>query len=104
MNRQQYLLTCVSEECNEVGHRASKQARFGDGQRQTPQHPANHERTWEEFLQLVAVMEMAGFPVRNRLACDYADVAISRKKERVEETIKESAGYGLVNYEAIPRS
>ena len=102
MNRQQYLLTCVSEECHEVGQRAIKQARFGDQQCQPkkgdgPEYPPNHARTLEEFLQLVAVMEMAGFNVRAILGSYEAGLAINLKKQRVEETILESAGYGLLH-------
>lgn len=98
MTQHQFHLTKIQEECAEVAQRAAKQAQFGDDQRQTSLHPTNWDRTWEEFLDLLAAMEMAGFPIRDLDHADWA--AIERKKQRVAERLKESQQLGMV--EAAP--
>lgn len=57
MNRAQYLLTCTSEECDEVGQRASKAVRFGLSEIQSGQDLTNAQRIVYEFNDLFAVMQ-----------------------------------------------
>lgn len=97
MNRREQLITIAAEECAEVAQRLSKVNRFGWGQRQTPQHPTNVDRVMAEFYDLVAVLEMAGFPIREELANHvYANDLIDRKKEKVEAHLVESAALGTL--------
>ena len=58
MNRPEYLLTCLAEECSEVSQRISKALRFGLDEIQTGQSLNNEERILDEFIDLLAVMEI----------------------------------------------
>lgn len=58
MTTEQYLLTKVMEECAEIIERASKAQRFGLEQVQSGQDQTNCQRLIEEFLDLIAVLEM----------------------------------------------
>lgn len=56
MNRSEHLLTCLSEECNEVGQRVSKALRFGLTEVQRGQPLNNAERIVDELNDLFAVI------------------------------------------------
>jgi hypothetical protein len=58
MERTQYLLICLSEECAEVSQRASKALRFGLQEVQSGQEQTNAERIAQEFQDLLAIIEM----------------------------------------------
>ncbi len=65
MNRDEYLLTCLIEECVEVAHRASKALRFGLNEVQVEQPKrrpndgkTNEERLADELGDLFAIVEM----------------------------------------------
>jgi len=55
MNRPEYLLECLSEECNEVGQRVSKALRFSLQEIQPGQPLNNAERIVEELRDVLAV-------------------------------------------------
>ncbi len=55
MNRQEHLLECLSEECNEVGQRVSKALRFGLCEKQRNQPFTNRDRIVGELKDLFAV-------------------------------------------------
>lgn len=55
MNRTEYLLCCLAEECTEVGQRVSKALRFGLREVQPMQPLNNAERIREEMRDLLAV-------------------------------------------------
>lgn len=55
MNRTEHLLSCLAEECTEVGQRVSKALRFGLEEIQPGQALTNAERISEEFKDLSAV-------------------------------------------------
>lgn len=59
MNRREHLLTILGEEGVEISQRCSKALRFGLNEVQPGQQRDNATRIWEEYLDLVAVMEMA---------------------------------------------
>lgn len=92
MNRKEYLLECLSEECNEVGQRVSKALRFGLSEVQDGQPFNNAERIMEELRDLWAVVEICqdeGFlpefgisttDVDNKLARIEKFMAISRRE------------------------
>lgn len=55
MNRQEHLLECLSEECNEVGQRVSKALRFGLNEVEPGRVLRNRDRIEEELRDLIAV-------------------------------------------------
>lgn len=88
MTREEHILTHGMEECAEVVQRISKAMRFGmqqvqranwDKPEQNPGQLDNAERIWREYVDLIAVMEMAGFNAE-----DAPQVWIAQKKEKVE--------------------
>ena len=60
MTYEQYLLTCLAEECNEVAQRAIKAARFGLFETQPGHTQDNKFRLEEELGDLLGVMAMLG--------------------------------------------
>ncbi len=60
MTKEEYLLTCLQEECNETGQRAAKAVRFGleEVQPDNNQLLTNAQRLVYEFNDLLAVMEV----------------------------------------------
>lgn len=55
MDRREHLLTCLAEECTEVGQRVAKALRFGLTEIQSGQPLTNAERIAEELRDLIAV-------------------------------------------------
>lgn len=58
MNRTEHLLTCLAEECDEVGQRVAKALRFGLREVQPGQPLTNGDRILEELRDLFAVAEI----------------------------------------------
>ena len=58
MKRFEHLLWVLAEECNEVGQRASKAARFGLAEIQPGQPLNNAERLVDEYADLLGAMEL----------------------------------------------
>lgn len=58
MNRSEHLLSCLAEECCEVGQRVSKALRFGLAEVQAGQPLTNAERIAEELRDLWSVALM----------------------------------------------
>lgn len=101
MNRQEHLLICCMEECDEVSHRISKALRFGiqqiqkardDKPEQNPEQLSNADRIWREYSDLVAVMEMAGF---NTKLMNHSRIVA--KKEKVEKYLRLAKAEGTLN-------
>lgn len=55
MDRNEHLLVCLAEECDEVGQRVMKALRFGLDEVQKGQEFNNSERIVDELEDLVAV-------------------------------------------------
>jgi NTP pyrophosphatase (non-canonical NTP hydrolase) len=55
MNRSEHLLSCLAEECCEVGQRVSKALRFGLSEVQAGQPLSNADRIAEELRDLWSV-------------------------------------------------
>lgn len=98
MDRQDHLLIRAMEECAEVQQRLSKALVFGlervqqaanDRPEQNPDRLTNRERIIEEYNDLVAVMEMAGFP----LSC-ISGAKLDTKMAKVERYLKLSVEHG----------
>jgi hypothetical protein len=58
MNLTQYLCQLLSEECNELGQRASKLSRFGHDEIQKGQNLDNYERMKQEKLDVMVVYDL----------------------------------------------
>lgn len=58
MTKQENLLICLMEECDEVSQRVSKALRFGLDERQPMQDYNNSERIEEEINDLFAVIDL----------------------------------------------
>lgn len=98
MNKEQYLLICLAEECSEVQQCVTKSLRFG----LTDVHPkynnlTNRARLTEEIIDVLALIEMCTeqglfeLPVTPTL-----QGVISAKKANVEKFIKYSQERGIV--------
>ena len=93
MNREEYLLTCLAEECAEVAQRVSKALRFGLNEVQPGQPFTNAERIADELTDLIAVAhilhqegafagylpDLGGAAQRDKLAKIERFMAISRE-------------------------
>ena len=55
MNRSEHLLTCLAEECDEVGQRVAKALRFGLREVQAGQPLTNDDRICDELRDLISV-------------------------------------------------
>lgn len=89
MTRQDHLMLRVMEECAEVAQRVSKASAFGLGEVQPGQDRDNTRRVMDEFHDLVAVMEMAGFDPRT-----LDEEMIAAKKAKVERYLAYSRQVG----------
>ena len=93
MHEEQYLLTCLAEECGEVAQRCTKALRFGINEIQPGQDATNYARLWGELCDLQAVAEMLsekmgyGHTVREE---------IEAKKERVKKFMMYSRDLGTL--------
>ena len=76
MNRSEYLLACLAEECVEVAHRSIKAQRFGMDEVQPGQSLNNRERILHELNDLWAVVEMLDL-------CKVDRTAVEAKKKKL---------------------
>lgn len=83
MNRQEHLLTILSEECGEIAKEISKGLRFGLDDHHPTQVGTNAEKINLEYNDLVAVFEMLNDEGILEVKLD--PELIKRKKERVEK-------------------
>ena len=88
LTEEQYLLTCLAEECVEVAQRADKAIRFGLGEVQPGQPLTNLFRLEEELNDLLGVVTMLG------LRTNYE--AMIAKQHRVREYMGYSRKLGIV--------
>jgi hypothetical protein len=93
MNRTEYLLSKIAEECGELTQRAVKGQCFGLDEIQAGQDRNNEQRLLGEFYDLVGVMDML-FP--NAIISKACFVAIEAKRKKVEEFMKLSVSRGLL--------
>jgi len=95
MTRIEYLLTCLSEECDEVGQRASKAARFGISEKQRDQELDNWERINLELADLCAVIEL----LEKETGRDFDPLnpyLMDKKKEKLEKYMQYSKDLGII--------
>lgn len=83
MDRREHLLTCLAEECTEVGQRVAKALRFGLAEVQAGQTLTNRQRIAEEYRDLVAVANILveeGILAVHEMAVLQKDVDAKRTK------------------------
>jgi NTP pyrophosphatase (non-canonical NTP hydrolase) len=98
MNRREHLLTCLAEECTEVGQRVTKALRFGLDEVQTGQDLTNRQRIAEEYRDLVAVAAILveeGILAVHEMAVDQK--AVDAKRARIERFMEISRREGVLS-------
>jgi hypothetical protein len=94
MTREEHLLVILSEECNEVGQRASKALRFGLDEIQAGQHLTNAERITQEMNDLIGVFQML---VNEINVPEINPRKVDDKKYRIEKWLKYSDTNGKLS-------
>lgn len=98
MDRKEHLLTCLAEECTEVGQRIAKALRFGLAEIQTGQSLTNGERIAEEWRDLYAVanilVEEGILPV-HLMSID--QTVVDQKREKIERFMVISRREGVLS-------
>lgn len=103
MNRLQFLLNLLAEECTEVGQRASKAIRFGLNEVQKGQDLDNKERLHLELTDLVAVVLLLNNEFEFNFDFDDLDwAAIKAKHEKIEKFYEYSKKCGMIHEEEKP--
>ena len=93
MNKQEYLLTCLSEEAAEIIQAVGKAQRFGMDDDYYDESPK--EAILREFIDLVAVIEMLfGEDIRTTIL--YSGEEIDAKKKKVLKYIEYSKDKGTL--------
>ena len=95
LNKQEYLLVKLAEECAEVAQQAAKALVFGVDEIQHDQPLTNAERIWQEFADLCAIVGM--LQDEHVLPCGYTDKM--RFREMVEEKREKVGRYMTVSRE-----
>lgn len=84
MNKIEYLLTCLSEECAEVAQRVSKAQRFGLFEKEPGQEHTNRERISLELADLKGVVEiLEEVGAVKKYSDDVLEKLIALKKHKV---------------------
>lgn len=98
MDRKEHLLTCLAEECTEVGQRVSKALRFGLDEVQAGQNLTNRQRIAEEYRDLVAVANILveeGIMSAGELWIGQAQV--DAKRQKIERHMEISRREGVLS-------
>jgi hypothetical protein len=105
MNKQEHLLTILSEECAEVAQCASKALRFGLKDIKPGTQKQNTERIMEEFYDLVATMEkLQSYNVLPEWGEDRINFHKEAKKSQVEKFLDYSEKVGTLQKHSLPLS
>src|SRR5258708_38110752 len=100
MNKQQFLLLKLAEECAEVAQRASKQIQFGKDERQKDHAPhgaaaeskSNGERLKDEILDVYAIVSfLAGEGEISLIGVSELSEARANKKSKLQKYLDRSA-------------
>lgn len=81
LSEEQYLVTCLAEECAEVAERAAKVLRFGRYDVEEGQELTNEQRLAQELNDLLAVVELLDAECGLRL--DRSEHLVAKKKDKV---------------------
>lgn len=101
MNREQYLLTKLSEECMEIGKEALKIQQFGFNS-YNPEEPnvSNKQRLINELNDLMAIIELLNEDTTLNYSPHDVDIAI--KKDKVDKFYNLSSELGYCSKQHKP--
>ena len=95
MNKEQMLLTLLSEECAEVAQLASKSIRFGLDSCDPTTGKSNMSALHQELIDIIAVVQYLNYEYNFRFDFDNIDwKAVAAKKERIDKYMKYSVDLG----------
>ena len=98
MNKEQMLLTLLSEECAEVAQLASKSIRFGLDSCDPTTGKSNMSALHQELIDIIAVVQYLNYEYNFRFDFDNIDwKAVAAKKERIDKYMKYSSDLGRVD-------
>lgn len=95
MNRTEYILTCIAEECAEIIKVCSKANRFGLDDMHPKTKRVNYDALIEETNDLLGALELLseeGFDMIDI----YDESAIDNKKDKIKHYMKYSEEKGLL--------
>ncbi len=96
MNRTEHLLTCLAEECTEVGKCVAKMLRFGPDDMEPGTTMSNRDRVVEEMRDLWAVLEIlqdeGALPPVGMSSED-----VDRKRAKIERFMEIARGNGVLS-------
>lgn len=96
MNHDQYLLSKLAEECNEVGQRAMKAQQFGFDEVQPGQPLNNLERLAEEMHDLIATWLKLTHDVNEQVERFPSTQKQIAREEKMAKFVKLSRRFGMV--------
>jgi len=97
MNEEEHILSCLAEECNEIGKNVSKALRFGLSDWGPGKSLNNAQAIRYEFLDLVAVMELLiSRGILERTSEVDEGLAKQAKKEKVLQYIEVAKKLGTI--------
>lgn len=95
MNKEQMLLTLLSEECVEVAQLASKSIRFGLDSCDPTTGKSNVNALHQELIDIISVVQYLNYEHDFNFDFDNIDwKAVSAKKERIDKYMKYSSDLG----------
>lgn len=95
MNREQFLLVKLAEECAEVAQRAIKQIQFGKLEVQTGQQLTNAERLKQELIDLRNIVRLLQFYKEVPEITEVEEInALIAKRNKLQKYLKLSAELG----------
>lgn len=89
MTRLDHLLWILAEECDEVGQRASKAARFGLDEIQPGQELNNAERIMTEYADILGAVELLLAEGAIEYPPNFEEM-VTAKKDRIEKYLGRS--------------
>lgn len=97
MNKEQMLLTLLSEECAEVSQLASKSIRFGLDSCDPTTGKSNIDALHQELIDIISVVQYLNYEYNFNFDFDNIDwKAVSEKKERIDKYMTYSVNLGRV--------
>lgn len=93
LNREQYILTLIQEECAELSQRASKALRFGLYEVQPGQELDNWERMREEYVDLFTSLYMLDWLI---VDVSIEDDDVKAKMDKIKKYMQLSVDRGVL--------
>lgn len=101
MNKVEYLLTKLSEECAEVIQRCTKAQTFGLTEKQPNQDKDNRERLQEEIFDLLGVLTMLHDEDIVNYSIGYYSEPIRKKRAKIKKYMDYSRQIGTLVEEKV---